>query len=285
MSKAAGFTQLIRPINSIMMGIATVIGEIIAIRDLPGTTSMLLGFITAFFLTAASMVVNDYYDRKVDEINAPDRPLPSRIISPNEALFFSIILTIIGLFSASVTNLQCLFTAIVGFVVSFGYNTKGKETGLPGNLMVSVCVSLPFIYGGFVVSTFDTISVTTIIFSMMAFLSNTGREITKGIADVEGDRLRNIKTVALRSGARRAALISAIFYFSAIALSVLPWILSSVTWVYLPIVLISDTGFIYSSISLLRNSSRENSMRVKNLILIWMMLALIAIVVGGMLNV
>ncbi len=285
MSKAAGFAQLIRPINSFMMGVATVIGEIIAIKDLPSTPSMLLGFITAFFLTAASMVVNDYYDRKVDEVNAPDRPLPSGIISADEALLFSIVLTIIGLISASVTNLQCLLIAILGFGASFGYNTKGKETGLPGNLMVSVCVSLPFIYGGFAVSTFDTISVSTIVFSMMAFLSNTGREITKGIADVEGDRLRNIKTVAIRSGARHAALTSVIFYFSAIALSVLPWILSSVTWVYLPIVLISDAGFIYSSVSLLRNSSRENSMRVKNLILICMMLALIAIVIGGIVNV
>jgi geranylgeranylglycerol-phosphate geranylgeranyltransferase len=119
----------------------------------------------------------------------------------------------------------------------------------------------------------------------MALLSNTGREITKGIADVEGDRLRNIKTVAIRSGARHAALISVMFYFSAIALSVLPWILSSVSWVYLPIVLISDAGFIYSSVSLLKNSSRENSMREKNLILIWMMLALIAIVIGGIVNV
>jgi len=285
MSKTAGFAQLIRPINSFMMGVATVVGEIIAIRDLPSTTSMLLGFITAFFLTAASMVVNDYYDRNVDEVNAPDRPLPRGTISPNEALLFSIALTIIGLISARVTNRQCLLIAILGFGTSFGYNTKGKETGLPGNLMVSVCVSLPFIYGGFVVSTLDTISVSTIIFSMMAFLSNTGREITKGIADVEGDRLRNIKTVAIRSGDRHAALTSVIFYFSAIALSLVPWILSSVTWVYLPIVLISDAGFIYSSISLLRNSSRENSMKVKNLILIWMMLALIAIVIGGVVNV
>lgn len=285
MSKTAGFTQLIRPINSFMMGVATVIGEIIAIREVPNTTSILLGFITAFFLTAASMIVNDYYDRKVDAINVPDRPLPSGLISPNEALIFSIILTIIGLTSAGVTNLQCLLTAIVGFGASFGYNTKGKETGLPGNLIVSACVSLPFIYGGFVVSTFDPISTSTIIFSIMAFLSNTGREITKGIVDVEGDRLRNIKTIAITLGSRQAALISVLFYLSAIVLSIIPWILSSVTWLYLPIVLISDAGFIYSSISLLRNSSRENSMRVKNLILIWMMLGLVAFVIGGLINV
>ncbi len=285
MSKAAGLIQLTRPINSLMMGIATVIGEIIAIKSLPSTTSMLQGFITAFFLTAASMVVNDYYDRKVDEINAPDRPMPSGTVSSNEALLFSIILTLIGLISASLTNLQCLLTAIAGFGVSFGYNTKGKETGLPGNLMVSMCVSLPFIYGGLVVSKFDSVSASTIIFSMIAFLSNTGREITKGIADVEGDRVRNIKTVAIRSGAKHAALISVLFYFSAIILSVLPWILSSVTWAYLPTVLVSDTGFIYSSISLLRNCSRENSMRIKNLILIWMMLGLFGFVIGGMFNV
>jgi len=281
LSKAAGFARLTRPVNSAMMGFATIIGEAIAARGVPGARPMALGFATAFLLSAASMAVNDYYDRKVDAINAPERPLPSGLISPREALVFTAFLTAGGLASAALTSLKCLLTALASFGVSFAYNTKGKKTGLPGNMMVSACVSIPFIYGGLAVADKGGIGVLTIIFAAMAFLSNTGREITKGIADVKGDRLRNMKTIAVRFGPKTAAVVSALFYASAVSLSAVPCLLSSVSWLYLPLVLISDVGFVASSLSLLRNPSRKNAMKVKRRMLLWMMMGLAAFVVGG----
>ena len=46
----------------------------------------------------------------------------------------------------------------------------------------------------------------------MAFLSNTGREITKGIVDVKGDSAEKVKTLAVRYGEKKAAIVATVFY-------------------------------------------------------------------------
>jgi geranylgeranylglycerol-phosphate geranylgeranyltransferase len=114
----------------------------------------------------------------------------------------------------------------------------------------------------------------------LAFLSTVGREITKGIVDVEGDRLEGVKTVAVLYGSKKAAFLALLFYVSAVVLSFFPWLLGEVSVWYLLFVAIADLGFIFSSTSLLRDHSRENARRVKNIVRIWMVISLFAFVVG-----
>jgi geranylgeranylglycerol-phosphate geranylgeranyltransferase len=226
------------------------------------------------------MAINDFYDREVDAINEPSRPIPSGLIHPNEALIYTCLLAVIGLTAAFYTNPICLLVATIFFALALLYNTKGKATGLLGNLMVSACIAIPFIYGGLVVGKGDTKLLG--IFALMAFLSNTGREITKSISDVEGDKRRNAKTVAICFGPKAAARTATIFYVSAVVLSIIPWTLNLISNIaYAPLVLIADAGFITSSILLLNNYSKENAKRVKTLILIWMATGLIAFLAGG----
>ena len=279
MEKLASFIRLIRPINDLMMGVAVLFSGIVALHY-KFSPNLILGFVTAATLTASSMAVNDYYDREVDAINEPSKPIPSGLITPNEALIFACLLWVIGLTAAVYTNPLCLLVATGFSALALLYNTKGKATGLLGNLMVSACIAIPFIYGGLVVGNGDIKLLG--IFALMAFLSNTGREITKGISDVEGDERRNVKTVAIRFGPEAAACTATIFYASAVALSIMPWILKLISNIaYVPLVLVADAGFIASSILLLKDYSRENAKRVKTLILIWMAIGLIAFLVGG----
>ena len=85
MSKTTGFLQLIRPLNCTMMAFAVVVGAAL-VAPLNFTVNLLLGVVTAFSLTAASMVINDYYDREIDAINEPNRPIPRGSVKPKEAL-------------------------------------------------------------------------------------------------------------------------------------------------------------------------------------------------------
>jgi len=197
MGKLGGFLRLIRPLNCLMMGFAVIVGASLVPHEgthpaLNFSIKLLLGFITSFTLTGASMAINDYYDREIDAINEPNRPIPSGAVSPKEALFFALVLSIIGFITAFGTNFpnfQCLTVAVITWIVSVTYITEGKRTGLPGNFLVSACVVIPFIYGGFVV---DRPGLTAMIFVAIAFLSNTGREVAKGIVDVEGDKSQNV---------------------------------------------------------------------------------------------
>ncbi len=283
MNKIAGFIRLMRPINCLMMGFAVIVGAIIAnSRALADSLDILIsGFFTGFLLTAAAMTVNDYYDREIDAVNEPSRPIPSGAIKPNEALFFAFLLTALGLVSAALTAFtHCFITALIFWLISVVYATVGKKPGLWGNFLVSACVSAPFIYGSLAVT--GTIKLNILIFVSMVFLSNTGREITKGIVDVKGDKMRNVKTLAVRLGPRKAAIAAAIFYIIGVTLTPLPPMLNLVTFWFIPLVAVTDAGLAASSIMLLLDYSRENARKVKNQVLVWFLVGLIAFVVGSL---
>ncbi len=277
MGKLSAFPRLIRPVNCVMMGFAVIVGA--SLVSYPSfSTNLLLGFITSFTLTAASMAINDYYDRDIDAINEPQRPIPSGAISPKEALFLAVVLSVIGFMAAFGTNVYCLIVAAIAWIVSVIYVTKGKRTGLSGNLLVSTCVVIPFIYGGFAAGRPE---LTTMIFVAIAFLSNTGREVAKDIVDIEGDKSQDIKTIPVVYGERFAAFVSSIFFVLAVALSPLPWLLELVSPWFLPLVILTDVGLVWSSFSLARDHSRNNARRVKNSALIWFLTGLLGFVAGS----
>ena len=276
MGKPSGFLRIIRPLNCLMMGFAVIVGASL-VSALNFSINLLLGFVTSSTLTGASMAINDYYDREIDAINEPNRPIPSGTISPKEALSFAAVLSLVGFAAALMTNISCLIVAVITWMIFVTYTTKGKRTGLPGNLLVSTCVVIPFIYGGFVV---ENLELSVILFAAMAFLSNTGREIAKGIVDVEGDNFQNIRTIALLFGERTAAVLSSILSVLAVSLSPLPWLWGLVSDWFLPFVILTDIGLIVSSISLLRNYSRKNARRAKNLNLVWFTTGLVAFIAG-----
>jgi len=278
MGKLMGFLRLTRPLNCLMMGFAVIVGASL-VSPLNFTTNILLGFVTSFVLTAASMAINDYYDRQIDAINEPNRPIPRGDVNPKEALIFALVLSIIGLIAAFTTSLPSLLVAVIALIISITYITKGKGTGLPGNFLVSASVVIPFIYGGLTVGQIET---STLLFVAIGFLSNTGREVTKGIVDVEGDRSHNIKTIAVTYGERTAAVAAAVFSLLAVCLSPLPWLWELVSDWFLPPVLLTDIGMLVSSIMLLRNYSRKNAKIIKNLSLIWFTTGLVAFILGKM---
>jgi geranylgeranylglycerol-phosphate geranylgeranyltransferase len=276
MGKTSGFLQIIRPLNCLMMGFAVIVGASL-VSALNFSINLILGFVTSFTLTGASMAINDYYDREIDAINEPNRPIPSGAVSPKEALSFAAVLSLVGFAAALMTSESCLIVAVIAWMIFVTYTTKGKRTGLPGNLLVSTCVVIPFIYGGFVV---ENLKLSVILFAAMAFLSNTGREVVKGIVDVEGDRSQNVRTIALLFGERTAAVLSSILSVLAVSLSPLPWLWDLVSDWFLPFVILTDAGLIVSSISLLRDCSRKNARRVKNLNLLWFTTGLLAFIAG-----
>lgn len=281
MGKLGGYLRLMRPVNCVMMGFAVIVGAALANPNVINDfwVNLMYGFVTGFMLTAASMTINDYYDRQIDAINEPTRPIPSGLIQPKQALAFALILTALGFATAILTSQLCLVIAVIAWTMFVTYTTVGKRSGLPGNFLVSTCVAIPFIYGSAAIT--NAISQNVILFASMAFLSSTGREITKGIVDVQGDKTKNIQTLAVRYGEKTAAVAATLFYVSAVLLSPVPWFLNLVTAWFIPLVAITDVGLVASSAMLLKNYSRENAKKIKNTVLIWFLIGLLAFVIGA----
>jgi len=281
MGKVSGFVRLMRPINCVMMGFAVMVGAVLANPQFSSVDwlNILYGFITGFMLTAASMTINDYYDRAIDAINEPSRPIPSGLVNSTEALIFVFVLSVVGFVFAYLASVLCLAVAVISWIIVVTYVTVGKRSGLPGNFLVSACVAVPFIYGS--ITVMNQVQLNVLLFASMAFLSNTGREITKGIVDVKGDKAQGVKTLAVRYGERNAAVVAALFYVSAVSLTPLPWLLGLVSLWFIPFVLVTDVGFAVSSFFLVRDYSRENARKIKNLVLLWFVLGLLAFVFGA----
>jgi len=278
LNKMLAYVKIIRPINSIMMGLGVVFSEIIALKSLPPFKILLCGFGSGFFLTAASMIINDIYDREIDIINAPNRPIPSGLVSIKEAWSYGALLTGAGIISAYLINIYCFVIAIISLLISLIYNMRFKKYGLIGNFMVSFCVAVPFLFGNYAVS---GESVLLNVFSLVAFLVNTGREVIKGIADVEGDIKRDVRSIARVYGNRTAILVAIVFFTISIPIVFIPVLYSWVSLYYLLIIVFPVIGLIYESYTLLRKYDVKSVLKSKNRMLIYMLLALIAVLIGG----
>ena len=97
----------------------------------------LVGLILAGPLVVAmSQACNDWYDRDVDAINEPQRPIPSGRIPGRWGLYIAVIWTILALLVAGTLGTWVLIAAVVGVVLAWAYSAppmRLKANGWWGN--------------------------------------------------------------------------------------------------------------------------------------------------------
>ena len=271
--------SLIRPINSFMIGLAVVVGIAIGSPDMLFSRLTIYGFITGFSISSYSMIINDIYDIEIDKINQPERPLAKQIISINSALLLSLILLLIGLTSSLIISYDNLIITAIFSVLSWFYNIWGKKQGIIGNSIVASSMSIPFIFGGVITG---NISLLVWSISLIAFLSGMGREIIKTIADIEGDKIKGIKSVSIKFGSRNAMLIACGFILISIIISFIPIYLNLIQIYYIPLLIMTDLILLYSIFIISKNYSKSESLKVKKLILYAMLFGLITFLANSM---
>ncbi|MHA1270664.1 MAG: UbiA family prenyltransferase [Candidatus Helarchaeota archaeon] len=293
MIKLKAFLGLIRPINTVGVVIAVLLGALIA----GGINfySTLICILAAFTASAGGMVENDIIDLEIDRINAPERVLPSSKLSKKSAIIFMIILFSISQIIIFLTNWLAIFIITTGNILIILYSLKLKQLGFIGNVVVGITTGYCFLLGGASFSGgASIISIPDIYFiiapssfkrvifpAVSALLMNIGREITKGIDDIEGDKKLGIKTITVTIGAKRARYFAITFYLSTIIFSIIPFLLGYFTLIYLLIALIGvDSILCYSIYSLMVNYSPENAHRIKKLIMFAFYIGFFAFLLG-----
>ncbi len=266
-----------RPLNSAMMGFAVVVGASLATGGAPwsvGWDRLLAGFSTGFFYTMASMVHNDIVDYRIDSVNAPWRPLPSGMVSMSTAWVLLAAYAALGFASSLYLGPIAAASALAAFLAALAYNRWGKRSGLPGNMLVAFIVSFPIIYGGIVASNLTS---SLASFWLVIFLAVVGREIAKGIPDIEGDSIAGVKTIAVTHGPEKAALAASAMYLSAVTASLAPLIAGGVNKaVYAAIIGPVAAGFVAESINLARSCrSRDKVLAHKKRVLYLMLAGLV----------
>jgi geranylgeranylglycerol-phosphate geranylgeranyltransferase len=254
-AKLKAYLELFRPELPFAAGICVILGEFIALGKFPSFWPMFLGFTCGFFLSGTALVLNDTFDLEVDRVNTPERAIPSGRVSLREAVILSILSTLLGLVAALAINLPALVLGILFWVIGFLYNWKFKQTGLPGNLMVSASVAVTFILGGIAVG--QPWNKIVWLFSLLAFLIDLGEEIAGDAMDMEGDRKRASKSIAIKMGRRFALRVSGIIFALVILVSFVPYVFGWFGFGYLIMITIMDLAVIYFTVRLLRSSTSE----------------------------
>ena len=280
--KIEAIIRLFRPDLSLAAGICVVAGQILAIGRFPPVLTVAAGFMTAFFISAAAIILNDYFDYEVDLVNAPERPLPSGLVSKREALWLTAITSLLGLASELYFGLVVLGLALVLWVIGVLYNWRFKQSGLPGNLMVCLSVASTFLLGG--ISAGDFWNGIIWVFAGMAFFIDLGEEIAGDAMDMEGDRKRGSRSVALLKGKRFATTISVICWGIVILLGLVPLITGWFGWSYLLFIGITDLLLIFFSYRLLRSKTPGEGRNAMRGVYIGATLAVVAFMLGQLIK-
>jgi|Deesub1362A_J573_1020465.scaffolds.fasta_scaffold00017_137 geranylgeranylglycerol-phosphate geranylgeranyltransferase len=264
LKKLQALWQLFRLEHGFMYGVGVWIGAFIAVGLNVEINSIIFGFLTALFLQAGTFALNDYYDFEVDKANKRrDRPLVRGDLTKQDAMRASLIMIPLGLITAALVNFPSFVLALIITVMGVLYDVKIKETGLGGNSYIAFTMAAPFIYGSVVATRWITWDIAML--SIIAFSAGLGREIMKGIEDVHGDALRNVRSIARELGERKAGIIAGILFGISVAFSPIPYLHPESAYhgnlVYLGLVFITDVILMYVTVSLWRK--RDYS--IKNL--------------------
>ncbi len=236
-----GALELTRPGNCVAAGVLTATGAFVAgIGD--ATLAAAVAVVTTAIAVAAGNAINDYFDREIDAINQPNRPIPRGAVSPRGALAFSAALFAAAIGFAAFLPLAALAIAAVNLVALVTYTTVFKGTPGLGNALVSYLVGSTFLFGGAAVGGLDA----PLVLAALAALSTFTREVIKDVEDLAGDREEGLRTLPVAVGERRALWVGAGTLLVAVAVSPLPYLLGTFGAVYLVVVAVADAVMLYA---------------------------------------
>jgi len=170
------------------------------------------------FLTGFTQTINDWYDREIDAINEPYRPIPSGAISEGEVKFQIGALLFGGLGLAYVLDLWAghefptvLCLSIFGSIISYIYSApplKLKQNGWAGSFALGASyISLPWWCGQAVFGELDrpVYWILPILYS----IAGLGIAIVNDFKSIEGDREMGLNSLPVAFGIDGAKYICA----------------------------------------------------------------------------
>jgi geranylgeranylglycerol-phosphate geranylgeranyltransferase len=215
-----GYWRIIRPVNSIVAGLAAALAYLLATGTIIPEVILLIAIV--FLITSAGNTINDFFDQIIDSVNRPERPIPSGTVSKNGAVVFACLLFIVGIVLSLFTNPLCVFFAVFNSLLLLLYAKTLKSTPFFGNIAVAYLAGSIFLFGGAFAGLQGLIN--NIIITLITFFAMLARELLKDAEDVPGDLVSGAKTVPILFGVHMTVVISAIFTIIAVIVSFYPYL-------------------------------------------------------------
>ncbi len=166
-------------------------------------------------LTGYTQILNDYYDREIDAINEPYRPIPSGAISLPQVVVQIWVLLIAGIGVAYALDQWAghefptiTALAIGGSFLSYIYSApplKLKQNGWMGSFALGASyIAIPWWTGH---ALFGELDSTIVLLTLFYSFSGLGIAIINDFKSVEGDRQLGLKSLPVMFGVTKAAWI------------------------------------------------------------------------------
>ena len=166
-------------------------------------------------LTGYTQTINDFYDREIDAINEPYRPIPSGAISIPQVVVQIFVLLAGGIGIAYILDRSAnhdfpMITALAmgGSLLAFIYSApplKLKQNGWLGNYALGASyIALPWWAGH---ALFGTLDWTIVVLTLFYSLAGLGIAIVNDFKSVEGDRTLGLQSLPVMFGIDKAAWI------------------------------------------------------------------------------
>ncbi|NEX18910.1 chlorophyll synthase ChlG [Thiorhodococcus mannitoliphagus] len=160
-------------------------------------------------MCGTSQVVNDWYDRDVDAINEPNRPIPSGRIPGRWGFYLSLIWSAVSLALAYALGPWVFGIALIGMAIAWGYSAppfRFKGNGWWGNLAAGISYEgLAWVTGAAVMIGGALPDWKILILALLYSLGAHGIMTLNDFKAIEGDTQMNVRSLPVQLGVDGAA--------------------------------------------------------------------------------
>jgi 4-hydroxybenzoate polyprenyltransferase len=265
-----------------MLLVAVIAAELLA-GGLPSPAIFVISLVVPVTVSMGAFAINDYFDVEADRLNRKMRPLVTKDLTKEDAIWITAATLGVGILASALINPYAFAITLIFAALAVLYAYILKAVLLVGNAYVALSMVIPFIFGSYVVST--GVNNGIILISVMIFCSGLAREIQGTIRDYEGDvRARHAMTLPAVIGKQASAAVALAFYIIAVLVSahlffsVAPFMHDIAFGVLITLsdIMLLGVGTIYLS-----SDARKLYRMGRNVSLFAMFLALIAIVLAA----
>ncbi len=164
------------------------------------------------FVCATSQAVNDWFDRHVDAINEPQRPIPSGRIPGRWGLYLAIFWTLVSLCVAALLGPWGFAAAAVGLVLAWAYSAppvRLKENGWWGNAACGISYEgIAWATGAAVMAGGVMPDGRSLALAALYSAATHGIMTLNDFKAVEGDRQMGVRSLPVQLGIQRAGRVA-----------------------------------------------------------------------------
>jgi chlorophyll synthase len=177
--------------------------------------TVVLGVILAGPLVCAmSQAINDWYDRDVDAINEPHRPIPSGRIPGRWGLYIAAIWSVLSLIVAAILGRWVFVAAILGLFLAWAYSApplRLKQNGWWGNAACGFSYEgLAWVTGAAVMLGGQLPAVSILALAVLYSIGAHGIMTLNDFKAIQGDREMGINSLPVLLGPKRAAQVACV---------------------------------------------------------------------------